>query len=284
MNRPPWILAGLLLAGLGCGQDGFGELPGGGGDGDGTKATITGASGPDGTPAVYHDGSLPAPKGSLDADVIESTDAINGGSVMIPIDASGDFTAVYVSVMGSTGYWKVTIPVGVSATQVLLTLAQELPPGVTIVIEIADRNGNVSDPITVDLSIHQVGTGDVQVNVTWDIDNDLDLHVVDPKGTEVYWSRKVSPEGGTLDSDSNAGCRIDGIRNENIVWPLGTAPRGKYTVRVDHYANCKSAAVNYAVTVQKHGQPAQTFSGSFSSAAGDHGGSGSGTTVTTFTF
>jgi len=282
--KSTWVIAGLLVAGLGCDKGSFGEFPGGGGDDDGTKATLIGASGPDGSPGVYHDGALPAPKGSLDADVAESTDAINGGSVMIPIDASDDFSAVFVAVMGSTGYWKVTIPAGVSASHVLLTLAQELPPGVTILVEIADRNGNVSDPFTVDLSIHQVGTGDVQVNVTWNVDNDIDLHVVDPKGVEVYWGRRTSPEGGTLDLDSNPGCLIDGVRNENIVWASGTAPRGTYTVRVDHYSNCKSAAVNYAVTVQKRGQTPQTYAGSFPATAGDHGGSGAGTTVATFTF
>ena len=121
----------------------------------------------------------------------------------------------------------------------LLTLAQQLPDAVTIVIEVTDANGNVSPPVTVMLSIHHVGTGDVQVSVSWDVDNDIDLHVVySLNGYEVYWLYDVSPEGGTLDLDSNAACDIDHVRNENIVWPKGTAPRGTYTIRVENSYNC----------------------------------------------
>ena len=97
----------------------------------------------------------------------------------------------------------------------------------------------------------------------------------------------MSPEEGELDLDSNAGCiaPLDAVDNEHILWPVGKAPHGTYTVRVDNFENCQYAAVTYVVTVQKKGQAAQTFMGSFDVAdTGDSGGAGAGTTITTFTY
>ena len=88
-----------------------------------------------------------------------------------------------------------------------------------------------------------------------------------------------------LDLDSNPGCAIDSIDNEHIVWPVGMAPSGTYTVRVDNFENCSSTAANYVVTVQTKGHPPQTFMGSFlATDPGDAGGSGSGVLITTFTY
>ena len=83
----------------------------------------------------------------------------------------------------------------------------------------------------------EVGTGDVQVTLTWDADSDVDIHVVEPGGDEVFWGDPVSENGGVLDLDSNAGC-IDGVRNENVSWPAGMAPRGTYSVRVNYWDSC----------------------------------------------
>jgi hypothetical protein len=43
-----------------------------------------------------------------------------------------------------------------------------------------------------------VGTGAVQVNVTWDLDVDVDLHVLDPRGEEIYYDHRRSASGGVL--------------------------------------------------------------------------------------
>jgi hypothetical protein len=104
--------------------------------------------------------------------------------------------------------------------------------------------------------------------------------VIDPAGEEVFYAHQQAASGGQLDLDSNAGCTIDGVRNENITWPTGRAPRGQYTVRVDYWANCGVAQTNYTVRVN-NGGTVQVFSGSFT-GAGDAGGLGSGRTITTF--
>ena len=61
--------------------------------------------------------------------------------------------------------------------------------------------------------------------------SDVDLHVVDPRGEEVFYGHPNSASGGRLDLDSNAACDLDHKRNENITWPVGRAPRGRSRCR-----------------------------------------------------
>jgi hypothetical protein len=266
-----------LGAGFGCG--------GGSRSGTRTRDQVTGVQGPDGTDATYHTGPLPTPMGTINVSVPSTGNAINGGSTMITVTSTGEITKIYVSIQGQDGYWEVTVPAGSTVADVLLTLAQQLPAQLVIVFEVGDASGNVSAPAMVTTTIHTVGTGDLQVSVSWDVDSDIDLHVVDPKGFEIYYGDDISPEGGELDLDSNAACDIDHVRNENVTWPVGTPPAGSYTVRVDNFENCASEAVNYVVTVQKKGQAAQTFMGSFlATDLGDSGGQGDGVMITTFTY
>jgi hypothetical protein len=251
----------------------------------GVREAVTGVRGPDGAAATFHEGALPAPMGTLDVTVPSTNTAINGGSTMIAVSSTIEIVKIYVSVQGSDGYGEVAVPAGTTVADVLLTLSQQLPPELVIVFEVVDAAGNISAPATVTTTIVKVKTGDVQVSISWDVDNDVDLHVVDPNGFEIYYGDQVSPEGGELDLDSNASCDIDGVNNENILWPVGKAPAGTYTVRVDNYENCSNMAVNYVVTVQKKGQTPQTFMGSFAADdPGDLGEDGAGVLITTLTY
>jgi len=269
-------VAAALCAGFACG---------GSSRSSGTRDQVTGVQGPDGAAATYHMGALPAPVGDVTVTVPSTTTAINGGSTMITVQAESTIVKIYVATQGADGYWEVTVPAGSSVADVLLTLAQQLPSELVIVFEVVDSNGNVSAPVSVVTTIIKVATGDVAVSVSWNVENDIDLHVVDPNGFEVYYTDDTSPEGGMLDLDSNAACVIDGIKNEHIVWPTGMAPAGTYTVRVDNYDNCTSTAANYVVTVQTKGKPPQTFMGSFlATDLGDGGTAGSGVLITTFTY
>ena len=253
----------------------------------GVREAVTGVRGPDGGAATFHAGALPTPMGTVDVTVPPTGTAINGGSTMIAVSSTTEIVKIYVSVEGSDGYWEVAVPPGTTVADVLLTLAQQLPPQLVIVFEVVDAAGNVSAPVTVTTTIIQVKTGDIQVSVSWDADNDVDLHVVDPNGYEIFWDAAPSVEGGELDLDSNAACSIDGVNNENILWPIGKAPAGTYTVRVDNFENCGDPALasNYVVTVQRKGQAAETFMGSFPATdLGDFGGAGDGVLITTFTY
>lgn len=74
------------------------------------------------------------------------------------------------------------------------------------------------------------------VTLIWNNRNDLDLHVVCPNGTRVYFAN-ITGCGSQLDIDMNASANmLSNAPVENIVWPRGLPP-GRYQVFVDHYAN-----------------------------------------------
>jgi hypothetical protein len=96
-----------------------------------------------------------------------------------------------------------------------------------------------------------VGTGDVRVTLSWNDTNDLDLHVIDPTGEEIYYANATSASGGQLDIDANAACGNPTTTPvENIFWAAGTAPPGTYTVLVNYWANCPGGAQQPAFTVE----------------------------------
>lgn len=81
-----------------------------------------------------------------------------------------------------------------------------------------------------------LGTGDVQVTLFWKGADDVDLHVIDPLGQRVYFGNNQVSGGGRLDLDMNAGeAPWSTNAQENIYWPFGSAPQGRYRVLVHHY-------------------------------------------------
>ncbi len=119
------------------------------------------------------------------------------------------------------------------------------------------------------LHVIQVGTGDIQINLNWDTQADLDLWVIEPGGEDVYWGNRQSATGGRLDLDSYADCRIEddtGRGNENVYWPLNAAPSGEYQIQIELYDACDTLEdnqnTNYHVTVVVDDQPS-SFEGTF---------------------
>jgi hypothetical protein len=96
-----------------------------------------------------------------------------------------------------------------------------------------------------------LGSGDVQVTLIWNNGADLDLHVVDPAGEEIYFGHSTSASGGQIDHDDTAGCGEPGSHVENIFWPAGGAPSGGYEAYVDNFSGCAgSASFRLRITVQ----------------------------------
>ncbi|HUO86666.1 MAG TPA: hypothetical protein VM617_04685 [Thermoanaerobaculia bacterium] len=75
------------------------------------------------------------------------------------------------------------------------------------------------------------GHGDIAFRLLWEGESDLDLHVIDTAGEELFFGHPRSGSGGRLDVDCNAG-RLCAQPIENVFWPLGTAPAGRYRVWV----------------------------------------------------
>jgi uncharacterized protein YfaP (DUF2135 family) len=252
----------------------------------------TGASTADAS-GVLQPGIAPAEHGGPVITASGNPTVVNGGTMAVNIQGATAFSRVYVyigakalglvaeSQGGVPGYFEITLPAPQTSTTVVLAFAQNIPLSeFDLRFAASDPSGAVGPSVTISATVLLVGTGDVQVSVSWDVNSDVDLHVVDPSGEEIFYANRTSASGGSLDLDSNAACRIDGVRNENITWPVGRAPVGRYTVRVDYWDSCGVAQTNYTVRVNAGGTP-QIVTGSFT-GPGDQGGLGSGRTVATF--
>jgi hypothetical protein len=217
--------------------------------------------------------TAPDPEGDVDAPGVESPEAvIAGGTADYVITLSGtDLDAILVALTGDDGYFVVPVSSDSGEQTVSVTLLPEYE-GDTLGIGFAlrDNDGNVSEWTKKDIPVEASGTGDVKVSLTFTEDEDLDLHVTDPLGNEIYYGKKEvlyddTGEGAHLDVDSNAGCSIDGINNENIFWDSGSAPSGEYKVQVDYYQHCAATSVNYTVSVFI-GDDIKIYKGSFAAA------------------
>jgi uncharacterized protein YfaP (DUF2135 family) len=96
-------------------------------------------------------------------------------------------------------------------------------------------------------------TGQVVVSLVWHAPTgtsntvDLDLHVTDPRGEEIYYNHPTSASGGKLDFDNKCSGYREG-RPENIYWT--TAPSGNYKVEVVYFDSCgNSPPASQAFTV-----------------------------------
>jgi hypothetical protein len=100
----------------------------------------------------------------------------------------------------------------------------------------------------------ELGTGDVQATLIWDTGDDLDLHVVDPDGFEIYFADEESPSGGELDVDQIPGCVDEGDQVENVFWPESDAPEGAYEVFVVAFDDCDDGPTTATLQVRVRGE------------------------------
>ena len=110
------------------------------------------------------------------------------------------------------------------------------------------------------------GRGSLKVNLKWNTYDDLDLHVIDPDGVEIYYSSKehrCQDVLGKLDIDANAGSSHTRTPQENIFWEDGkNAPLGRYMVFVEYYAKKDTfAEVPFTVTVYPDKGQSKVFTG-----------------------
>lgn len=269
-------LATIVLAA--CSGDGTGPSA------DDIRDFITALATEGGVEAVFHTGAPPAGGAGPTVTLSGSSAMITGGTSIRTVSGAQAFSTIVIVVDGVDGYWEITLPVAVTTQNLLVTLAQNIPTA-TFTLEVAaGGTGGFGAYDTELVTWIGVGTGNLQVSVSWDVNSDVDLYVVEPgmAGEEIYYFNTSSVSGGTLDLDSNPACSIDNVRNENITWP-GTPPSGTYTVRVNLWDECSTTTTKYVVTIRRQSQAPLTFQGTLN-APGNGGASGAGVVVTTFTY
>jgi hypothetical protein len=122
--------------------------------------------------------------------------------------------------------------------------------------------GNVGEYRELEVELVQSGSGDVKITLSFDRVHDLDLHVVEPNGEEIFFENNGSATGGQLDLDSGEHCQPSAANSENIFWPPGEAPTGEYRVSVVNYEHCTPGLIEFSVRIA-YDSSVETYRGSF---------------------
>jgi len=99
------------------------------------------------------------------------------------------------------------------------------------VVDKARRDGKRVDTSRIDARLLRNLPLDVRVVLAWDADNtDVDLHVIDPNGEEVYFGHNASYQGGTITRDATGGYGPE-------EFSLRLAKPGKYRIEANFYGH-----------------------------------------------
>lgn len=186
-----------------------------------------------------------------------------GGSNPISIITPDNATDIIVGVEGHKGYFSVpvgtqtgNVPMSTSAsntTSMQLLIGREITEGFTLSFAALNSLGQVGAYKQLEVNYLEAGTGKLHISLSWDQENDVDLHLIEPNGERIYYGNRSSLNGGELDLDSNPACQIDNINNENIFYEEDSdviIEYGEYEVQVDLYAACNiTDATNIIMSV-----------------------------------
>ncbi|MCP3981317.1 MAG: hypothetical protein GY716_18605 [bacterium] len=216
----------------------------------------------DGISATYRPGEPPVSGSGPAVGVEGNSTAITGGSSLMTLSAAETMTRMSLCVPGVEGWWDLSIPAAKHSAVVrsTLTFGQDAPAAdLELRYAVAGESGEFGAATSQTVSILGVGTGALQISVSWvspepgdpdGSDADLDLHVFEPSGEELFYGNTLSATLGELDLDSNPNCAIDSINNENVTWTdLVGAPSGQHQVYVNLWDSCGEESVDYTVTV-----------------------------------
>jgi hypothetical protein len=99
------------------------------------------------------------------------------------------------------------------------------------------------------------------ITLQWHNHADLDLHLICPDGTEVYFGRKTACNA-QLNVDQNVSGQVDNPV-ENITWGKNSMPRGHYKayVRLFGRNDATDPSIDYTIRLKRRGQPDKTIPG-----------------------
>lgn len=141
-----------------------------------------------------------------------------------------------------------------------------------LLLNIKNRNFNKPSPIsenpieepidTIDTikNAEKIGkNGALKVTLLWDFEGDIDLHVKQPNGKEIYYNFKTDlTTGGALDVDNEDGGKGSA---ENIYWDEPST--GDYLVKLVYYKASKISGVagtgTCKVVVFQKGKKTKTY-------------------------
>ncbi|HEY2728570.1 MAG TPA: hypothetical protein VGK52_01440 [Polyangia bacterium] len=229
----------------------------------------------------YEPGELTTDPGAIEPTVDTITSRNNNifpgaQSRSITGSVNGAAASVLMGLEGDSAHWL--IPVGVPDFEIVgnfifsasVSYSPDLPTGPRALrVRAIDADGNLGPIQALGLSIGTTApTGALVVQLDWDTEADLDLHLriigADPSAppldvwnkaplalpqkssSEPPYTRAEIAAAGRLQFDSNSQCVIDGARHEEVVFPQAVPP-GTYEVRVDTFSLCSEATARWHV-------------------------------------
>lgn len=217
--------------------------------------------------AVFHEGVIPSGTCGGALEVYMNNMVLAGGTNIATIYSGTQYDKFYVGINGVDGYYEY-VPETIHQEDdwyvYSIPLEYSMDYQSDIEIQISASKGDcVSSVFTQEIKFVKSQEGALNVILTFDNAKDIDLHVVTPSGIEIYYGYTGGSflmEDGEiafmgLDHDSNAGCSIDGLNNENVVISEAFVEAGIYEVYVDLFDNCNpSIATNWTCTVRYKGE------------------------------
>lgn len=241
--------------------------------------------------AEFRNEALPQPTVSQPIQATMNERVLAGGQNFITISSPVELAKVNVSMDGQEGYWEIPVtPItraDVYSYRFVLDMGTELAQDVSLQISGVTPNGDITPAVKCEVKYVESLSGDLAINLTFSNEKDVDLHVVTPYGYHIFyrdrgltdraameekmqqmredpdfnWEDFDSDEFEAqflmfgLDHDSNAGCSIDKLNNENIVFNEKYVCDGKYTIYLDMYENCdfNSDPTSWGVAVRYQG-------------------------------
>jgi len=99
------------------------------------------------------------------------------------------------------------------------------------IVDAARRDGRTIDTAFIDPRLLRAMPLDLRVVLAWDADNtDVDLHVIDPNGEEVYFGHARSRQGGAITRDATGGYGPE-------EFALRVAKPGRYRIEAQFYGH-----------------------------------------------
>ena len=235
--------------------------------------------------------NMPDPTSNEEIAVVMNENVICGGSSYVRVSSERVAKKILVGMKDQAGYYEVSPTTRGDYSFVLMVNQDiDLADGVdafTVQVAIEDENGDISQVWETSVTLLVVGTGALQVSLSFDNLKDVDLHLIEPEYNDeygepvafydrhIYYGHTLNINGGELDLDSNAGCSLDGVNNENITYGEDAfLVPGTYKVYVDLWENCDSEEegapklpTNYVVTVFYGGNLLASRAGVFEAEA-----------------
>jgi hypothetical protein len=193
-------------------------------------------------------------------------------------------TAVAFGLAGDAGYWIVqpNVPDLTVPSQLVIDARLDFspltPPGmVSVIARAVDSDDNFGPPTPLALKVEAlpIPDGKMVISLLWNNQADLDLHVQQPDGIEI-WAGNINaykppppgqlPDplapGAVLNFDSNKQCANDGRDQEDVVYGVNAPmPAGHYVARVDSFSLCGEIGAAWAVEVRIGGELKHRASG-----------------------